>query len=544
MRLTYASLLRSLVLWLALVAVLRLATPGFAQTPSSFGGRVVAVPSGDQIRVKLDAWTVNVRLHGVDCPRQPDSLREAARQWASRRVLGTTVRVVVRGTGEKATIYGEVQTALGKSLNQEMASVGLATWARKYAPARTDIGDLETEARAARRGMWGDPTGGNIALPPATATLLRPTPKPAATPTPTPKPTPVPTPAAAPAPSAPPRPQVPVAPSPPTPLPAPPIEVAAPTARETVFNRVAGSLGAAAFALTIAALARYAGRIGRGLPWQIGVAAIAGVGVALLVPLLFLLGQGALTHADNALWVAGVGTPLVALCGWWASALCRHEQILRATPAHPLATARPGLLKVAGAARAIPGTHATSAVGNIPGIYIREVSQRYEALPGTAYKRSSQGRRHAAHHWITTSDYTTAADFVVNDGRGAAAVVEGRQAKFHPLRVARFYNEIPVETWFDRAYVGDTRTEVYFIPLSADLTVWGRLFHTAPLEAGEVENRLGYDGLHDCFVVVEGDASRLWSRRPLIGLLLTFVSLGLAFTVLYTLLTPGAWVGK
>ena len=45
----------------------------------------------------------------------------------------------------------------GRNLNREIVKAGFAWWFRKYAPKDTELEALESEARAARRGLWADP---------------------------------------------------------------------------------------------------------------------------------------------------------------------------------------------------------------------------------------------------------------------------------------------------------------------------------------------------------------------------------------------------
>jgi micrococcal nuclease len=45
----------------------------------------------------------------------------------------------------------------GKSLNREMVREGMAWWYRKYAPNDRELATLETEAKAAQRGLWSQP---------------------------------------------------------------------------------------------------------------------------------------------------------------------------------------------------------------------------------------------------------------------------------------------------------------------------------------------------------------------------------------------------
>lgn len=45
----------------------------------------------------------------------------------------------------------------GRNLNRELVRAGLAWWYQHYARRELILGDLEQEARAARRGLWADP---------------------------------------------------------------------------------------------------------------------------------------------------------------------------------------------------------------------------------------------------------------------------------------------------------------------------------------------------------------------------------------------------
>ena len=50
----------------------------------------------------------------------------------------------------------------GKKLNREIVKAGFAWWFRKYAPKDRELEALESEARAAKSGLWADPK----AMPP------------------------------------------------------------------------------------------------------------------------------------------------------------------------------------------------------------------------------------------------------------------------------------------------------------------------------------------------------------------------------------------
>ena len=57
-------------------------------------------------------------------------------------------------------LYGrtlaEVLLPDGRSLNQELIKAGLAWWFRKYSKD-LQLGELERQARVAKRGLWVDP---------------------------------------------------------------------------------------------------------------------------------------------------------------------------------------------------------------------------------------------------------------------------------------------------------------------------------------------------------------------------------------------------
>lgn len=98
-----------------------------------------------------------------------------------------------------------------------------------------------------------------------------------------------------------------------------------------------------------------------------------------------------------------------------------------------------------------------SIAGRIPGLYIHEVTQVF---------------RDGA--WRTTYDETDTIPFLLDDGSGQV-LVTGAKAKYLPIRVARFYNDIPVEKWHANSYGGDIRTEVFFIPTDVTVVVYGEL---------------------------------------------------------------------
>jgi endonuclease YncB( thermonuclease family) len=150
---------------LALLAVaMALALPARAQ--DRITGRVVGIPRGDALSVRVDGWTLTVRMHGIACPTAPPELVERTRTYLNRRIAERPVHVTVRGTASSSVIYGDVLAqGAPEPLNLELARVGLAHWAQQYAPNRADIAAAVEDARMAGRGIWTDPTGATVALP-------------------------------------------------------------------------------------------------------------------------------------------------------------------------------------------------------------------------------------------------------------------------------------------------------------------------------------------------------------------------------------------
>jgi endonuclease YncB( thermonuclease family) len=574
LRRRHAARLWSAVAVLAPIFVL-LAAGGIpaARAQDSFRGKVVRVVRGDEIAVRLDTWTLTVHLHGIETPNAPASLAEKARQYTARRVLHTSVRVDVRGTGTRQMVYGDVRPEVDAesgrfgSLNQELISVGLANWARAYAPNREDTARWESEARAAQRGMWSDPSGENVSLPPDSEALLRlrratPTPHPTATPRPISTATPVPSPTPTPAPAVATPLPTPTPPVEPTPLPLPvasSIPDEAPPAQTDTDRRLPGAMcvvAALAFVLTASLLRprRGMGRHAAALPFQLLTAATAAVAAAMLVPLPLLAFTGAVQFSTPATLTAALTAPLGPLCWWGALRLFRREQILRGTPVRRLADVAAdggdsGLVRLVGHAQAL-GSPPCSVVGRLTGVYIHERTQRYEVVVEAGYdsprpNRGGGKRRKRPYHWVTVQDELHAPDFLLEDGSGTPpAVVEGGRARFHPLRIARYYNDVPVEAWFDRPYSGDTRTQIAYIPLNAEVTVWGHLYRTASPIPALAESRIGPDasnGFLEVAEIAEGDAGISSPGRSLVGLLLTIAGVVFAALTAYCIARPGAF---
>jgi endonuclease YncB( thermonuclease family) len=74
----------------------------------------------------------------------------------SALVFGKDVTVRVKDRDAYGRLVGEVILPDGRDLNRELVSAGLAWWYRQYSHDQS-LGELEREAREAKRGLWLDP---------------------------------------------------------------------------------------------------------------------------------------------------------------------------------------------------------------------------------------------------------------------------------------------------------------------------------------------------------------------------------------------------
>lgn len=120
-----------------------------------FTALVVKVVDGDTLVVLMNGENWRIRLHGVDAPESGQPFGRQARQAVVALALGRSVTVREVGRDQYGRILADVVLPNGRVLNEELVRVGLAWW---YCRHSTDarLAELEREARAARRGLWGD----------------------------------------------------------------------------------------------------------------------------------------------------------------------------------------------------------------------------------------------------------------------------------------------------------------------------------------------------------------------------------------------------
>lgn len=140
---------------MVLAALLAVASHAAANAGPDWRGRVVGVKDGDTISVMHDGRAETIRIASIDTPEKSRAFGSTAKQFTSALVFDRDV-VVRPQTRDR---YGRTVAALtlpdGRDLGEELVRAGLAWLYRKYSSDPTLV-RLESEACAARRGLWAD----------------------------------------------------------------------------------------------------------------------------------------------------------------------------------------------------------------------------------------------------------------------------------------------------------------------------------------------------------------------------------------------------
>lgn len=141
--------------WFLLVIVLlAIPTPG---NSADFSGHVVSVLDGDTIEVLNGHHTERIRLSGIDCPEKGQAFGHKAKEAVSALVFGKEVTLQTHGKDKYRRTLAEVLLSDGTNVNTVLVAGGWCWWYPKYARQNKELKRLESEARAAKRGLWADP---------------------------------------------------------------------------------------------------------------------------------------------------------------------------------------------------------------------------------------------------------------------------------------------------------------------------------------------------------------------------------------------------
>ncbi len=122
---------------------------------SSFTAKVVRVIDGDTIVVLTDAnRQIKIRLTGIDCPESKQDFGYQAKQATAKLCFNKDVRIEKSGKDKYGRTLAFVY--IGKlCVNEELIKLGMA-WHYKH-DKNPKLARLESEARAARVGLWVQP---------------------------------------------------------------------------------------------------------------------------------------------------------------------------------------------------------------------------------------------------------------------------------------------------------------------------------------------------------------------------------------------------
>jgi len=117
---------------------------------------VISVHDGDTLTVLIDHHPLRVRLTDIDAPELRQSFGTRSRQSLSDLCFGKSAALDVRSHDRYGRTLAQV-TCAGTDANAEQVRRGYAWIFTRYARADSPLYTLQSEARAAHRGLWSDP---------------------------------------------------------------------------------------------------------------------------------------------------------------------------------------------------------------------------------------------------------------------------------------------------------------------------------------------------------------------------------------------------
>ncbi|MEC4677947.1 MAG: thermonuclease family protein [Nitrospirota bacterium] len=128
--------------------------PAMAQAaPTSFIAEVVAVLTGDTLKVLKSRQVIVVRLQGIDAPEKTQRYGQQAKDFTESVVFGQKVVINVKGIDRDENIIAEIVLEDGRSLNREIVKAGFAWWHRERSEDLS-LWLLEDRARESKLGLW------------------------------------------------------------------------------------------------------------------------------------------------------------------------------------------------------------------------------------------------------------------------------------------------------------------------------------------------------------------------------------------------------
>ena len=135
------------------MAVLALGAAFYAAAATELKGKIVGVPDGDTLTLRVDGKNVRVRLDGVDAPELGQPYGKSARQSLAELCRGKEATVVERGKDDEGRLLGSVRCG-DVDANAEQVRRGMAWVHLRYLPLGSPLYEFETNARLRRVGLW------------------------------------------------------------------------------------------------------------------------------------------------------------------------------------------------------------------------------------------------------------------------------------------------------------------------------------------------------------------------------------------------------
>lgn len=120
-------------------------------------GRLVSVTDGDTLVVLVAKKRIKVRLTDIDAPERKQPFGTRSRQSLVELCGGKDARVAEQGKDRYGRTLGRAFCA-GVHAGPEQVRLGMAWVFMRYAPKDSPLYLVQGEAKAARRGLWAEPS--------------------------------------------------------------------------------------------------------------------------------------------------------------------------------------------------------------------------------------------------------------------------------------------------------------------------------------------------------------------------------------------------
>lgn len=107
---------------------------------------------------EIEQTKKRIRLWGIDCPElRGQPYGNAAKDLTLKLSLNQPVTLLIKDTDRYGRKVAVVILPDKSQLNHRLVESGLAWWYRRYAPGDRQLEQLESAAKAAKRGLWVEP---------------------------------------------------------------------------------------------------------------------------------------------------------------------------------------------------------------------------------------------------------------------------------------------------------------------------------------------------------------------------------------------------